>query len=138
VRCGRGSRPPVPVRDVGAPITGAAKARKRIATFALGSEVRYASAADRYAFAHDPLPEGCLGLKPVEVAAEPLVPAVREEPANAVSALVSEYHDATAADGGREHRVLEAVHTDVRPRTTTSSTTTATTASPADEENMED
>jgi len=34
---------------VGALLTGAAKARKRLATFALDAEVRFASAADRAA-----------------------------------------------------------------------------------------
>ncbi|MFB9836705.1 ArsR/SmtB family transcription factor [Actinoallomurus acaciae] len=71
------------VRDVGELITGAAKARRRVATFAIDGEVRFASAADRSAFA--------------------------EELAGAVAALVSKYHDATA-EGGREHRVVVAVH----------------------------
>jgi DNA-binding transcriptional ArsR family regulator len=78
------------VRDVGELITGAAKARKRVATFAIDGEVRFASAADRAAFA--------------------------EELANAVAALVSKYHDASA-DGGRDHRVIVAVHPSTRPRT---------------------
>ena len=34
-------------------ITGAAKARKRVATFAIDGEVRFASAADRAAFAEE-------------------------------------------------------------------------------------
>lgn len=38
------------VRDVGTLITGATKARKRLATYALDGEVRFASAADRAAF----------------------------------------------------------------------------------------
>jgi DNA-binding transcriptional ArsR family regulator len=71
------------VREVGELITGAAKARRRVATFALDGEVRFASAADRAAFA--------------------------EELANALSALVSKYHDATA-ERGRDHRVIVAVH----------------------------
>src|SRR2546430_3666514 len=41
------------VRDVGALITGATQARKPVATFALDGEVRFASAADRAAFAED-------------------------------------------------------------------------------------
>jgi DNA-binding transcriptional ArsR family regulator len=90
------------VRDVGELITGAAKARKRVATFALDGEVRFASAADRAAFA--------------------------EELANAVSALVSKYHD-TTAERGRDHRVIVAVHPSARPRTT---------ATPADENQTED
>jgi len=75
------------VRDVGALLTGATQARKPVATFALDGAVRFASAADRAAFA--------------------------EELAHAVTALVSTYHDATAA-GGREYRVVVAVHPSVR------------------------
>ncbi|WP_203919967.1 ArsR/SmtB family transcription factor [Rugosimonospora africana] len=71
------------VRDVGALITGAARADKRVATFALDGEVRFASAADRAAFA--------------------------EELAAAVTALVGKYHD-DQAPGGRTHRVVVAVH----------------------------
>src|SRR6266496_6308960 len=56
------------VRDVGILITGAAKARKRVATFALDGEVRFASAADRAAFA--------------------------EELTTAITSLVGKYHDA--------------------------------------------
>src|SRR5262245_19984056 len=55
------------VRDVGALITGAAKAGKPVATFALDGHIRFASAADRAAFA--------------------------AELANAVTALVAKYHD---------------------------------------------
>ncbi|WP_433221525.1 ArsR/SmtB family transcription factor [Microtetraspora malaysiensis] len=75
------------VGDVGALITGATRARKRIATFALDGEVRFASAADRAAFA--------------------------EELANAVTALVSKYHDETV-EGGRDHRVVVAMHPSVK------------------------
>src|SRR5438874_630922 len=75
------------VRDVGALITGATQARKPVATFALDGEVRFASAADRAAFA--------------------------EDLANAVTMLVGKYHDATAA-GGRAHRVIVAVHPSVK------------------------
>jgi DNA-binding transcriptional ArsR family regulator len=75
------------VRDVGGLITGAVKARKRLATFAMDGEVRFASAADRAAFAR--------------------------ELAGAVTALVGKYHDETAA-GGRSHRVVVAVHPNVK------------------------
>ncbi|MEU0568932.1 helix-turn-helix domain-containing protein [Nonomuraea sp. NPDC005983] len=75
------------VRDVGALITGAAKARKRVATFAIAGEVRFASVADRAAFA--------------------------EELADAVTRLVSKYHDEDA-EGGRDHRVIVAVHPAVK------------------------
>jgi len=78
------------VRDVGTLITGAAQARKRVATFALDGEVRFSSAADRAAFA--------------------------EELAGAVAALVSKYHD-TAAERGRDHRVILAVHPTVHAET---------------------
>ncbi|HEY2949971.1 MAG TPA: helix-turn-helix domain-containing protein [Micromonosporaceae bacterium] len=71
------------VRDVGALISGATKARKRVATFALDGEVRFASAADRAAFA--------------------------EELANAVTSLVRKYHD-EGAPRGRDHRVIVAIH----------------------------
>jgi DNA-binding transcriptional ArsR family regulator len=71
------------VRDVGDLITGAATARKPVATFAVDGEVRFASAADRAAFA--------------------------EELAGAVAGLVGRYHDETAG-GGRAHRVVVAVH----------------------------
>lgn len=71
------------VRDVGALVTGAAQARKRVATFAIDGEVRFASAADRAAFA--------------------------DELAGAVTALVSKYHD-ESAEHGRDHRIVVAVH----------------------------
>ena len=71
------------VREVGEMLTGAAKAGKRVATFTLDGEVRFASAADRAAFA--------------------------EELAGAVTALVGKYHD-DSAPGGRPHRVVVAVH----------------------------
>ncbi|MFD9736576.1 ArsR/SmtB family transcription factor [Umezawaea sp. NPDC059074] len=75
------------VRDVGDLITGAGKARKEVATFALDGEIRFASAADRAAFA--------------------------EELTGAVTSLVAKYHDETAA-GGRAHRVVIAVHPTVQ------------------------
>ena len=83
------------VRDVGNLITGATKARKRVATFAMDGEVRFASTADRAAFA--------------------------EELAGAVAALVGKYHDETA-EGGRDHRVIVAVHPSVKTATTESAT----------------
>ncbi|WP_460366415.1 ArsR/SmtB family transcription factor [Actinocorallia lasiicapitis] len=75
------------VRDVGALIMGAAKAKKRVATFAMDGEIRFASAADRAAFA--------------------------EELAGAVARLVSKYHD-ESAEGGRDHRVVVAVHPSIK------------------------
>lgn len=75
------------VRDVGALLTGAAQAQKRVATFALDGEIRFASAADRAAFA--------------------------EELAQSVTALIGRYHDETA-EGGRDHRLILAIHPKVR------------------------
>ena len=71
------------VRDVGSLLIGARQAGKRIATFALDGEIRFASAADRSAFA--------------------------EELSHAVASLVAKYHDDTAA-GGRSHRIVVAIH----------------------------
>ena len=71
------------VRDVGELITGSTRARKRLATFAMDGTVRFASAADRAAFA--------------------------EELAAAVTALVGKYHD-ESAEHGRDHRIVVAVH----------------------------
>jgi DNA-binding transcriptional ArsR family regulator len=71
------------VRDVGDLIAGATKAGKPVATFAVDSEVRFASAADRAAFA--------------------------KELGEAVGELVERYHDGDA-EGGREHRLVLALH----------------------------
>jgi DNA-binding transcriptional ArsR family regulator len=71
------------VREVGALLVGATAAGKRVATFAADGEVRFASAADRAAFA--------------------------AELADAITALVGKYHD-ESAPGGRPHRVVLAVH----------------------------
>ena len=78
------------VRDVGDLISGAARARQRVATFAVDGEVRFASAAERAAFA--------------------------EELAAAVAALVARYHD-QAAEGGRDHRLVVALHPSVKTET---------------------
>jgi DNA-binding transcriptional ArsR family regulator len=71
------------VREVGELLAGATAAGRRLATFAADGEVRFASAADRAAFA--------------------------DELAQAVTALVGRYHDEGAA-GGRRYRVVVAVH----------------------------
>jgi DNA-binding transcriptional ArsR family regulator len=71
------------VRDVGDLIAGATRARKRVATYAIDSEIRFASAADRAAFAAE------LG--------------------EAVAQLAGKYHDSRAA-GGRKHRLVVALH----------------------------
>jgi DNA-binding transcriptional ArsR family regulator len=78
------------VREVGELIAGATAARKRLATFAIDSEVRFASAAERAKFA--------------------------EELATAVTALVAKYHD-EGAEGGRRHRLIVALHPSItKPR----------------------
>lgn len=75
------------VRDVGELIAGAARTRTRLATFAMDGEIRFASAADRAAFA--------------------------EELTGAVTSLIAKHHDASAT-GGRAHRIVVAVHPTVR------------------------
>src|SRR6266487_5405416 len=67
------------VREVGQLIARSGAARKPLATFAIDSEVRFASAADRAAFA--------------------------AELSEAAAALVAKYHDDAAA-GGRKHRLI--------------------------------
>jgi len=76
--------------DVGELTAGAESAGRRLATFAVDGEVRFASAADRAAFA--------------------------EELAGAVADLVARYHRPAAA-GGRDHRVVVALHPAVKPET---------------------
>lgn len=76
------------VHDVGTLVAGAAKTRKRVATFAMDGRIRFASAADRRAFT--------------------------EELTQMVTALVSRYHD-EAAPAGRDHRMVVAVHPFVKP-----------------------
>lgn len=71
------------VRDIGALITAAGRAGKPVATFGIDGEVRFATAADRAAFA--------------------------TELAEAVTNLVSRYHD-ESAERGRSYRVVVAVH----------------------------
>ncbi|GAB2551330.1 ArsR/SmtB family transcription factor [Nocardia heshunensis] len=71
------------VQEVGTLLTGAARAQRRVATFGMDAQVRFASAADRAAFA--------------------------EELATTVAALVARYHDESAT-GGRDHRVVVGLH----------------------------
>ena len=75
------------VGDVGALISGANRAKQRLATFAMDGEVRFAGPADRAAFA--------------------------DELAAAVAGLVAKYHDESAPDG-RSHRIVVAIHPSVR------------------------
>jgi DNA-binding transcriptional ArsR family regulator len=83
------------VRDVGDLLTGATRARQRVATFAIDGEVRFASAADRAAFA--------------------------EELAGAFAALFTRHNNPMAA-GARDHRVVVAVHPSVTTGTVTTET----------------
>jgi DNA-binding transcriptional ArsR family regulator len=79
------------VREVGELIPRATAARKPLATFAIDSEVRFASAGDRAAFA--------------------------QELADRTAELVAKYHD-PGAPRGREHRLLVALHPSItHPRT---------------------
>ena len=75
------------ISDVGALVNGATRAGKRVATFAMDGEVRFASADDRAAFA--------------------------QELADAVTGLVAKYHDENAK-GGRDHRIVIAIHPAVK------------------------
>jgi DNA-binding transcriptional ArsR family regulator len=71
------------VGEVGELIARAGAARQRVATYAIDTEIRFASAADRARFAAE------LG--------------------DAVETLVSRYHDEEAA-GGRKHRLIVGMH----------------------------
>jgi DNA-binding transcriptional ArsR family regulator len=68
------------VRDVGTLITGADRARQRVATYALDGEIRFAGPADRAAFA--------------------------EELTATITRLTAKYH----SEDGRKHRLVVAVH----------------------------
>ena len=82
------------VREVGELITGASEAGKPLATLGIDSEVRFASAKDRAAFA--------------------------AELAENVNGLVAKYHD-ESAPGGRPHRFVVALHpTITKPKETQS------------------
>ncbi len=74
------------VRDLGTLMTGAAAAKKPLATFAMDGELRFATAADRAAFV--------------------------EEFAAAVTVLAGKYHSSNGA-GGRKHRLVVALHPSV-------------------------
>ncbi len=86
------------VQDVGVLLAGAAAAGKPLATFTIDSEIRFASAADRAAFAR--------------------------ELAVAVTELAAKYH-AETDEGGRPHRLVLALHpSPIRPMAGTATTTT--------------
>jgi DNA-binding transcriptional ArsR family regulator len=84
------------VRDVGQLIGGAGKAGRPLATFAVDGEIRFASAADRAAFAG--------------------------ELAAAVTSLTAKYHD-ERAPRGRNHRIVVAMHPSVATPVTESKET---------------
>lgn len=71
------------IRELGQLITGADAAHKPLATYGIDTEIRFASAADRAAFA--------------------------EELGTEVATLVAKYHRETAAHG-RRHRLVVALH----------------------------
>jgi DNA-binding transcriptional ArsR family regulator len=73
------------VQDIGELITASARQSKPLATFALDGEIRFATAADRAAFA--------------------------EELSNATISLVSRYHSESAVRG-RDYRLVIAIHPD--------------------------
>jgi DNA-binding transcriptional ArsR family regulator len=79
------------VSEVGELIESATAAKQPLATFAVDSEIRFASAADRAAFA--------------------------EELGDAVAGLVAKYHDA-GAPGGRKHRLVMALHPSITKNAT--------------------
>jgi DNA-binding transcriptional ArsR family regulator len=68
------------IRDVGTLLTGATRTGQRVATYALDGEIRFATPADRAAFA--------------------------AELTTAVTTLIGKYHTET----GRKHRLVVAVH----------------------------
>lgn len=76
------------VQDVGALLGAGAEAGKRVATFAIDGEVRFASAAKRAAFA--------------------------QELSDLVAGLVAKYHD-EQAPRGRRHRFVVALHPSMNP-----------------------
>jgi DNA-binding transcriptional ArsR family regulator len=71
------------VREVAELMRGAKRARRPLATFGIDAEVRFASAAERAAFA--------------------------AELSHSIEGLVASYHDEATA-GGRSHRLLIALH----------------------------
>jgi DNA-binding transcriptional ArsR family regulator len=71
------------IRELGELLAGATAARQRLATFAIDAEVRFATAADRAAFA--------------------------DELSTTINALVGKYHT-EKAPAGRRHRLIVALH----------------------------
>ncbi len=89
------------VREVADLARGAEHARKSLATLAIDTEIRFASATDRAAFT--------------------------AELTHAVTTLAARYHD-EQAPAGRWHRLIVAAHP--RPTTPTTPTTTPSTTAP--------
>ncbi len=79
------------VHEVGTLLTGAQSAGQRVATFAVDGTVRFASAADRAAFA--------------------------DELGTALTDLMARY-DSPDATGGRDHRLVVALHPVLKPTDT--------------------
>ena len=99
------------VQEMGKLISGAALAQKKLASFAIDGEITFRSAAERAAFAEE------LGV--------------------AVTRLVDKYHDggsATAAGGGRKHRLVVVLH----PALKTPPQTDTSTEKPADKDQSND
>ncbi|GGJ31286.1 ArsR/SmtB family transcription factor [Paenarthrobacter histidinolovorans] len=99
------------VQEMGKLISGAALAKKKLASFAIDGEITFRSAAERAAFAEE------LGV--------------------AVTRLVDKYHDggsATAAGGGRKHRLVVVLH----PALKTPPQTDTSTEKPADKDQSND
>lgn len=83
------------VQEMGKLISGAAAAKKKLASFAIDGEITFRSAADRAAFAEE------LGV--------------------AVTRLVDKYHDGGAgaeARGARKHRLVVVLHPALKPPAT--------------------
>lgn len=93
------------VGDIGALLAGADRTNRRVATFALDAEIRFASAADRTAFT--------------------------EELTTTVAHLVARYHR-EGAPQGRDHRLVLAVHPAVAPADPTDPTDQGNSSVPAD------
>ena len=99
------------VQEMGKLISGAALAKKKLASFAIDGEITFRSAADRAAFAEE------LGM--------------------AVTRLVDKYHDggsAAVAGGGRKHRLVVVLH----PGLKTPSQPETSTEKPADKDQSND
>jgi DNA-binding transcriptional ArsR family regulator len=95
------------VREIGQLMARARRARRPLATFGIDTRIRFASASDRAAFA--------------------------AELSDAVEALAARYHDEMAG-GGREHRLIVALH----PSITRPATEDNTSHSPEDQNTTEE